>query len=445
MKKLLFVFMALSLFACKQEKASDSLVFSGQIKNPNRTGIVLMKGDFNQEIKLDENGNFIDTLIGIEEGIYTLWDSVESTKLYLIPGQDLSLNMDASQFDESIVYDGPGAAASNFLAQYYLFDEKLGTDFKALYSMEEAGFLSQLDSISEAKSAFLAGFESLPTHFMEMQQKNIDYERLQYISNYQNAHRYYTKNDSFEVSEAFLAPLSEIDMNDEASYKNIQAYQRLVMSHYGQGDMLENIAGLGAVSSELIRNDVIRNIQYGMRPGSDQLDTIYKGLRAMATDEELIKKLDENYTKYLTLAKGKPSPTFSYPDTEGNAVSLADLLGKVVYIDVWATWCGPCRAEIPYLKELAEEYKDRNVAFVSISIDKEADKDKWLAMVAEKELKGYQIFADKDWESDFVQDYGIQGIPRFILVDMEGNIASPDASRPSSGEEIRELLDQLGA
>ncbi|MBJ6367288.1 TlpA family protein disulfide reductase [Snuella sedimenti] len=140
---------------------------------------------------------------------------------------------------------------------------------------------------------------------------------------------------------------------------------------------------------------------------------------------------DKQYTKTV-LAKGKPSPKFSnYENNAGGTTSIDDLKGKYLYVDVWATWCGPCKREIPFLKEVEKKYHGKNIEFVSISIDKQADKEKWKTMIAEKELGGTQLLADSDWRSKFVQDYKIKGIPRFILIAPDGNIVSADAPRPS--------------
>ncbi|MEX1383025.1 thioredoxin-like domain-containing protein [Lutibacter sp.] len=143
------------------------------------------------------------------------------------------------------------------------------------------------------------------------------------------------------------------------------------------------------------------------------------------------------------LAKGKPSPKFEgYENFKGGTTSLNDLKGKYVYVDVWATWCGPCKREIPFLKEVEKSYHGKNIEFVSISIDKAKDHEAWKTMVAEKELGGVQLFADNDWNSDFVKEYQIKGIPRFLLIDPDGNIVTPDAPRPSSKDLIA-LFDEL--
>jgi thiol-disulfide isomerase/thioredoxin len=140
--------------------------------------------------------------------------------------------------------------------------------------------------------------------------------------------------------------------------------------------------------------------------------------------------------------RGKPSPAFTYENHKGGTTSLADLKGKYVYIDVWATWCAPCREEIPYLQQVEHDYKGKKIEFVSISIDTKRDYEKWKKMVAEKSLGGIQLVADKDWKSDFVRAYHIDGIPRFILVDPQGNVVNADAPRPSD-EELRKQLDKL--
>lgn len=109
---------------------------------------------------------------------------------------------------------------------------------------------------------------------------------------------------------------------------------------------------------------------------------------------------------------------------------IDDLKGKYVYIDVWATWCGPCRGEIPALKGLEHTYEGKDIHFVSISCDK--DKKAWENMVKKEELKGVQLHMGTD--RSFMDAYYINGIPRFILLDRNGNIVSANMSRPSNAQ-----------
>ena len=159
--------------------------------------------------------------------------------------------------------------------------------------------------------------------------------------------------------------------------------------------------------------------------------------------EMLFKFIAGQYDKASKMAKliGSPSPKFTnYENYNGGTTSLDDLKGKFVYIDVWATWCGPCKVEIPHLKKVEKEFHGKNIAFVSISVDKEGAHEAWKKMIAEKEMGGIQLFAGTDFK--FAEDYQIDGIPRFILIDDKGNILNADAPRPSNPN-LKEILNDL--
>jgi thiol-disulfide isomerase/thioredoxin len=143
--------------------------------------------------------------------------------------------------------------------------------------------------------------------------------------------------------------------------------------------------------------------------------------------------------KKLTNAQ---SPSFDFENYAGGKTKLEDLKGNYVYIDVWATWCGPCRGEIPFLQKVEEKYKGKNISFVSISIDVMKDHDKWKNFVKDKSLGGIQLMADKDWNSDFTKAFGINSIPRFILIDPTGKVVNADAPRPSDPK-LQTLFDTL--
>ena len=122
-------------------------------------------------------------------------------------------------------------------------------------------------------------------------------------------------------------------------------------------------------------------------------------------------------------------------------VSLTDLEGKYLFIDFWATWCSPCIKEQPYLKKLEENYRGKNIEFVSISVDDKEDYEKWKKMVNDKNLPGIQLISGEGWGS-LANSYGVNGIPTFVLISPNGNILSWSAYRPSN-EEIYDILDDL--
>ena len=178
-----------------------------------------------------------------------------------------------------------------------------------------------------------------------------------------------------------------------------------------------------------------------------KLDPVFVDLQKKSIDanyNEVVQYYKKNYEANLAKSKlnNTISPPFDYENHKGGTTKLEDLKGKYVYIDVWATWCGPCRAEIPSLKKVEEMYHNKNIAFVSISVDVDKDHEKWKNFVSEKQLGGIQLFADKNWNSDFMISYGINSIPRFILIDPNGKIIKSDAARPSSPQ-LKEELDKL--
>lgn len=203
---------------------------------------------------------------------------------------------------------------------------------------------------------------------------------------------------------------------------------------------LDDISGEDGAAAKLAAD---RDRELRAALDNPEMDKEFKTFMATTLDQE--KKQVEAMAKRAQEAqrmKGKPSPAFSFKNHKGGTTNLSDFKGKYVYIDVWATWCGPCRKEIPHLQEMEEKYKGKNIAFVSISIDKQKDYSKWEKFVNDEALGGVQLIADNDWKSGFITAYEIKSIPRFILIDPKGKIVRSDAPRPSDSN-IHYLLDKL--
>jgi thiol-disulfide isomerase/thioredoxin len=155
----------------------------------------------------------------------------------------------------------------------------------------------------------------------------------------------------------------------------------------------------------------------------------------------LTKNYETKHSMMVKFAKGKPSPKFvNFENYAGGKTSMDDLRGKYIYIDVWATWCGPCKTQIPFLKEIEKQYEHKNIEFVSISTDRRNKYDAWRKMIEDKQMSGVQLYAGED--RSFSNEYQINSIPRFILIDPEGNILDADAPRPSDPR-LKELFNSL--
>lgn len=146
-------------------------------------------------------------------------------------------------------------------------------------------------------------------------------------------------------------------------------------------------------------------------------------------------------TKVADNSQGQTAIDFKFMDRSGKEIALSGLKGKVVYIDIWATWCGPCRKEFPFLKKLEAEYHGNdNMVFMGINVDVTKDKQKWLDFLDKEQLPGLQVFAGDAANEALMKPYKVSGIPRFILVGKDGKLIFADAPRPSS-DELRTILN----
>lgn len=362
--------------------------------------------------------------------------------LYLDPAQDLQVSFDGETMYKQISFTGEGAKVNDFLNK---------TRFARVTNRDagkaEAAFIQKTDSVYQANIAILekAGMDE---GFVKAEKERLKYTAYLMLPMYQNYYMYLNKVDSFTPSDAFYAKLNELQVYD-ASLLAYPEYKQFITNA-----ILANIYREGAEGvDDRFMNYVTANIKDEKvlefitdsyisdkvsSSGIDDAEALINFYHQHVKDADMTKRFDELCAQWSAIKAGQPSPTFSCPDINGKMVSLADLKGKYVYIDVWATWCGPCRGELPHLKKLEEAYAGKDIEFVSLSCDR--DKAAWEKMVKDGDMKGIQLHMGP--QDSFMDKYIINGIPRFILLDREGRIVKADAPRPSDPK-ITKLFDEL--
>jgi len=452
----------LLLPSCQTGEEARPFQLSGALENPVTGSITLSGGEVLEKAQL-ENGQFHLTVNGEEAGYFTLWHDRQRVRLFLRPGDDLKVKADVKNWDESLVFEGEGAAANAFLQEQNRRKADLYAaqgSFQEMTKLEEAVFRRELEQIYEELFEALQYFEDTHSQkegpFAELEALRLELEHATRLLKYPEAHAYFSGRANYTPSTGYYHFLNDLDW-DEAQVLKLPVfddflpawldYQALARGSEGRSvnDWLE--LRLGIIGEE-ISDPAVRDYAYlttagkAMETDGIHLDPeLVESAVQRIDSEDLRKELARQYRRWAPLAAGQPAPAFAYKNPAGEPVSLADLRGRYLYVDVWATWCGPCLRELPFLEAYQKQYENsERLAFVSVSIDERPEQ--WRRFVIEKELKGIQLLADKGWNSQICLDYQISELPRFLLIDPEGRIIDADAPRPSSAE-LAGMLERL--
>lgn len=150
------------------------------------------------------------------------------------------------------------------------------------------------------------------------------------------------------------------------------------------------------------------------------------------------KAYETRLMRLKAVAIGEIAPDFSQPDTSGKMVSLSSFRGKYVLLDFWASWCGPCRAESPFLAAAYQKYSNRNFTVIGLSLDKKADRKLWLNAIVHDKLYWTQLSDGSD-VNPVVSLYGVKGIPQNFLIGPDGKILAHNLR----GEALEKTLSTL--
>ncbi len=398
------------------------------------------------------NGKFGFIFYPEYEGLYVIGTGSalspnDNYKFYFKGGEKLAVNL----LDSSYVLTGKLNSKENVvLTQWH--DLVFPLEIKAINFMKvQSTFVDYFplqEEIVEKTKTFLNGKSTGNTKFDKNIQNYMTWDLASYATNFLNTPR--SAHPATEELSPYYEKLKAKDFtkNTASAYAypwGSRTINGLISLNMRQ-DGMKFLPGVEGVKTNMtyVLNDTLK--------GDIALERM-TGLKSYENYEEFKKSFGQYFlnksqkqrdmdilTPLASLKTGTAGLNFSYPDKDGKTVTLASLKGKVVLVDVWATWCGPCIAEIPSLKKLEEEMKGKDVQIISLSTDDVKDKEKWQKMIKDKELGGMQLWAGGP-DNDFSRYYKVNTIPRFLVFDKAGKIVSVDSPRPSDPK-LKALLEQ---
>lgn len=442
------IFLLLMLAAVGM-RAADGITVRFDVSNAVLNNVVLVYHQSVNEFPLAD-GKATVSLDDMDALYAKVFYGEKNRDIYLQRGDDMTIAFDANDFDNTFTVKGGNEKAIGYLGKIQLVnlpDES--------YALPWAEFKKAIEGkMSSMKRLLKVRKFAADDKFQKMEEGRITYFYANAFLMYPVSHLYLTQDTTMTLGDDYYATLrqyvkEDADLADVDEYRNYMIETSHVLDEAGKDirqyypKVLAEMNYIGEhFDNEKVRESLIHHLAFTYVEGNGtdniaDLQNIYYTYVASPYLNALFKQACAKWDK---AAVGKPSPDFKGVDVNGKQMSLRDFRGKYVYIDMWATWCGPCQKELPYLKKLEEKFRGRNIAFVGLSID--ADKAKWEARVKSGELCGTQLHIGRG--SKFQADYRISGIPRFILLDPNGRIVNPDMTRPSSDDTEKILNAQRG-
>lgn len=397
-------------------------------------------------------------------------NSTQINNIYVAPGYNLHITGDATDYktlnaskkitgigEESNQYriqiDAAYSAKADKKSWYDLNLEELIPYIKAQKSLENSVFQNVFDR-PQPKDPYFNYFKKMIeidnqslAYYMVLQSSLLnDYTKTQmeYFVNI-NTPPIFTNgisNDDYLIAEDYISwtlPLyheyrKKLDKLKDSVTARKADYELKLINEYFKGKVKEyflqytvnrKISGTQSIEE-------LNNAKKVTKPLYDEISNV-------SAKQEITKNYTNRELQLMQLQIGKPAPPFSLPDSQGKIHHLSDFKGKVIYIDLWASWCIPCRAEMPNFKILKEKFKgNEQVAFMGIAVF-DGEKE-WKKALSEEKPEWLQLY---DTSSTVAKSYVAAAIPKYILIDKNGKVVNFNA--PGPGDESIEnlIMDEI--
>ena len=419
---------------------SDGIRLDFEVTSPVSGTVVVVCHTDIHELPLDSLGHASCTITDTDAAFMKIFYGTESRLIYAEDGDTGTISFDGNDMAGTFRFEGKKAPAVEYLNSMTLNalpDQDYGLPFDE--------FAARLKAKTEDASVLLEARDLKGTgNFRKMEDARIRYAYGIQLLMYPMAHRVIAQDPGYRPDEAYYDVIRSY-FKEDPMYADIDEYREFMTesAHILDPEGRETgslypklVAEMKYISTvcsdEKVRQVLLHHIAvpYIDNFGTDGTEDMANIYRTYVTDPVLVAGFEARCDKWDRKKPGKPSPDFEASGIDGKVRTLEDFRGKYVYIDVWATWCQPCMRELPHLKELEKKFEGRGITFLGLSID--SDRQKWEEKIRSGELSGVQLYLGDS--SDFLTAYGIRSIPRFILLDKEGNIINSRMTRPSSGD-----------
>ncbi|MGN6568067.1 MAG: TlpA family protein disulfide reductase [Flavipsychrobacter sp.] len=459
---------SICLFTVADLQAQKIVKLHGHITNPlsDSINVQFYISDVGFEVKnyntrLEKTGNFsLQFPVADEHTILHVVHGEQQTDLVAEPGFDLDITLDARNFDSSLHYTGESSAIGNFCALHEL-NYGLILDFERetqqLCGKDPAAFEKSLDSMYQLQIAFLEEHKKgLDAGFIKFWKANYRYSTYSLMLIYPYIHEMH-KQQSMRISnvpETNFTVVKDVPEVFDDQLLELAAYQVYVERLYdgkfeaagikeGRKDSLLKLAfrhnNMPPKTAEFFAANLInRGFKYNSLAESKQA---MDGFKQSFPHSKYTAMLNEKLAIKKKLNPGQPELDFAIHTIDGKDIKLSDLKGKVVMLDFWASWCMPCMAEMPYAAKIEQEYKDKDVVFLYVSVDE--DENAWKNAIEKHKIEGMHMRATGGMEGPLAKQYDVEGIPSYFLIDKSGKYAMVNSLRPSDGDKLKTAIDSL--
>lgn len=373
----------------------------------------------------------------------------------LVKGKTVEMTITKVDGDLQVAFKAPNIDVCRFLNQkaksfdmvnYDPMDpsmRKPNAEYRALLEKENAKVKALLPKIKDKK---------LRSYYSDLAAAEYKWLKVRLIAD-DCEHKKIDRRTNAELQEL----LNDLDVNDAINYQTNLSLWALLNKTKSEmkGNNEAYCYELMDLTKQMVTNpnlrkqmvQIIGQNYYTYGDGTGNVEEFTKRFREFAGEHANI--ADGMYKQFMEVKKAKektasgvPAPDVTLDLPDGKQVQLKDICkGKFTYIDVWATWCGPCKMEIPFMEKLVERFKGNDkVMFISISVDENVEA--WKKMIEKDKPQWAQYNIHGKTNQQFSADWGITGIPRFIMIDKDGNIFAADATRPSNEETAKTIEEQ---